>query len=79
VSKDPIESASKGATEATLEWTKQQVLDLIKQLQNRKLAFIKNADNIQLVKGERGSSEFVLLGQWVPKGQYSILVQMASR
>lgn len=73
---DPIESASEGATLAVLEWTEQKVRDLVKQFQNHKLAFIKNAENIELVKEERKSSEFSMLKQFVPKGPYSIQVQM---
>lgn len=73
---DPIESVSKGATLAILEWSEQKIRDLVKQFQNRQLAFIKNADNIELVKEERKSSEFSILRQFVPKGPYSIQVQM---
>lgn len=70
---DLIESVSKGVTEGTLEWTKQQVLDYIKRFQNRELAFVKNSQNIELVKSERSSSEYSLLSQWVPKEPYLIL------
>lgn len=72
---NPIESATEGATSAALEWTEQKVRDLVKQFQNRKLAFIKNADNIELVKEERKSTEFSILKQFVPRN-YMILVQM---
>lgn len=73
---DPIKSATEGAVLATLEWTEQKVRDCVKQFQNRKLAFIKNADNIELVKDERNSSEFSIIRQFVPKGAYSIQIQM---
>ncbi len=72
---DPIESATEGATLAVLEWTEQKVRDLVKQFQNHKLAFIKNADNIELVKEERKSTEFAILKQFVPP-TYLIQVQM---
>lgn len=73
---DPLASASEGATLAAIEWTEQKVRDLVKQFRNRQLAFIKNADNIDLVKEERLSSEFSILKQFVPKGPFSIQVQM---
>jgi len=74
---DPIESLAAGATKGALEWTEQTVKDLVKQFRNRQLAFIKNADNIELVKEERKSSEFSILKQFIPKGtKYSIQIQM---
>jgi hypothetical protein len=73
---DPIESAAKGATSAVLDWSEQKVRDLVKQFRNHQLAFIKNADNIELIKQERQSSEFSILKQFVPKGPFSIQVQM---
>jgi hypothetical protein len=72
---DPIASAAKGATLAGLEWTEQKVRDLVKQFNNRKLAFLKDADNIELVKEERKSTEFSILKQFVPEA-YIIQVQM---
>jgi hypothetical protein len=77
LSKDPIESASKGVTEGFLDWTEEKVKDAVKQFLNRKLAFIKDADNIDLVKSEKHSSEYTLLGQFIPKGgAIEIQVQM---
>lgn len=76
VTPDPITSASHGATLATIEWTEQKVRDAVKQFQNRQLAFIKDADNIELVKEERQSSEFSILKEFVPKGPLSIQVTM---
>lgn len=77
MSNDPIESASKGATEAFLDWTEEKVKNAVKQFLNRKLAFIKDADNIELVRSESHSSEYALLGQFIPKGgAIEIQVQM---
>ena len=77
MSKDPIESASKGVTEGFLEWTAEKVKNAAKQFLNRKLAFIIDADNIDLVKSEKNSSEYALLGQFIPKGgPIEIQVQM---
>ena len=74
---DPLKSATQGVTLGVLEWTEQKVKDLVKQFQNRQLAFIKSADNIELVKAERNSSEFSILKQFIPKGtKYSIQIQM---
>jgi hypothetical protein len=68
LSKDPIESASKGATEAFLDWTEEKAKNAAKQFLNRKLAFIKDSENIELVKSQTGSSEFALLSRFIPKG-----------
>jgi len=76
ISPDPIESASKGATLAIIEWSEQKVRNLVKQFRNRELAFIKSADNIELIKEGRQSSEFAILKQFVPKGPFSIQVLM---
>lgn len=74
---DPLKSLTEGATKGILDWTEQKVKDFVKKFQDRKLAFIKNPDNIELVKEERRSSEFSILKQFVPKGtKYSIQIQM---
>jgi hypothetical protein len=72
---DPLKSVAQGVTAAGIEWSEQKVRDLVKQFQNRKLAFLKNADNIELVKEERKSSEYAILKQFVPE-TYAIQVQM---
>ena len=75
--KDPIESASKGLGEAALEWTEEKVKNAVKQFRNRKLAFIKDAANIDLIKSEKDSSEYALLSQFIPRGgAIEIQVQM---
>jgi hypothetical protein len=77
LSEDAIKSASEGATKAFLDWTEERVRNAVKQFLNRKLAFIKDADNIDLVKSEKQSSEYALLGQFIPKGgAIEIQVQM---
>lgn len=76
MAEDPIRSAAEGVTLGALEFSKQQLLDWLKQFRNKKLAFIKNADNIQLVKETRNSSEYSVLKEFVPEGPYSIQVQM---
>jgi hypothetical protein len=74
---DPLKSLAAGVTEGALDWTEQKVKDLVKRFKDRKLAFIKNSDNIERVKEERKSSEFLILRQFVPKGtKYSIQIQM---
>lgn len=75
VSPDPVESAAHGATAAAIDWTEEKIRDLVKQFLNRKLAFIKDEENIDLVKAERKSTEFTILSQFVPK-TYIIQVQM---
>jgi hypothetical protein len=74
---DPLKSVTQGVTLGALEWTEQKIKDLVKQFQNRQLAFIKSADNIELVKEELRSSEFSILRQFIPKKtKYSIQIQM---
>jgi hypothetical protein len=76
LSDDPVKSASEGVASAVLDWSEQKVRDFVKQFLNRKLAFVKSAENIELIKHQRSSSEYSVLSQFVPKGPYSILVQM---
>lgn len=73
---DPVRSATAGVTDALLEWSEEKIKAAAKKLRDRKLAFIKSTENIELVKEERGSSEFSILKQFIPKGKYTILVQM---
>jgi len=73
---DPLAAVSEGATKALLEWSERKVLDFAKKFRNRELAFVRNSDNIDLIKEERQSSEFSILKQFVPKGPLSIQVQM---
>ncbi len=76
MSDDPIKSAAEGVAKAAIEWTEEKIRDAVKQFLNRKLAFIKDADNIELVKRQKQSSEYELITQYLPKGEYSTQIMM---
>jgi hypothetical protein len=59
-SKDPIESAIKGITKGTLEWSSKTILDLIKKLKEKKLAFIQDEKTIKIVKEQYNSGELAI-------------------
>lgn len=72
---DPIKSATEGVAKAGIDWTEEKVYAFLKKFRDHKLAFIKDSDNIELVKEERKSSEFSILKPFVPKFYY-VHIQM---
>ena len=69
-------SPHQGATKGALEWTDQKITDVVKQFKDRKLAFIRDPENIKLVKEERRSSEYSILKAFLQGWEYGIQVQM---
>lgn len=75
-SPDPIESAAKGFTKGTLEWTHEKLKEWIIKLKNRDLAFIKDIETINLVKEQRETGEWDFFKKYVNDNQIRILFQM---
>jgi hypothetical protein len=75
-SKDPIESAAKGATEGSLEWTEGFVKQLARRFKDRKIAFVQNPETIEVAKEQRNSSEWGLFRIYVDDERLHILFQM---
>ena len=75
-SSDPIESAAKGLTKGTLEWTHEKLKEWVIKLKNRDLAFIKDIETINLVKEQRETGEWDFFKKYVGDGKLRILFQM---
>jgi hypothetical protein len=75
-SKDPIESATKGATEGFLGWTEEKVKQLARWFKDRKIAFVQNPETIEVAKEQRNSSEWGLFRNYVDDERLHILFQM---
>ena len=73
---DPIESAAKGLTKGTLEWTHERLKEWVIKFKNRDLAFIKDIETINLVKEQRETGEWDLFKKYVGDGKLRILFQM---
>lgn len=75
-SKDAIESASKGATEAFLEWSEEKVKQLVRKFKDRKIAFVHNAETVEIAKEQRQTSEWELFRMYVNDQRLHILFLM---
>jgi hypothetical protein len=76
VSKDPIESAAKGATKGGLEYTEEKIKQLARWFKDRKIAFVQNPETIEVAKEQRNSSEWGLFRNYVDDERLHILFQM---
>jgi hypothetical protein len=72
-SKDPLESAAKGATEGALGWTEEKVKQLARKFKDRKVAFVQNPETIEVAKEQRNSSEWGLFRNYVDDERLHIL------
>jgi len=75
-SKDPVESASKGVTEAILEWSEEKVKQLVRKFRDRKIAFVHDPETIEIAKEQRQTSEWELFQMYVEDQRLHILFQM---
>ena len=75
-SKDPIESASKGAAKAIIEWSEEKVRQLVRKFRDRKIAFVHNTEIIEVAKEQRQTSEWELFRKYVDDERLHILFQM---
>lgn len=62
---DPIESATKGATEGVLNWTKDQIKDLVAKFRNRDVSFLEDPNAWQIISEERKTSEGELSHRYI--------------
>ena len=70
---DPIESASKGATKAVLDYSEEKIKDWIVKFKNRKLAFIEDRETINETIEHRKTGEWSLFKHYVESANYHIL------
>jgi hypothetical protein len=69
---DIIASATKGA----LDWTKEEIIGIVKRIQNKDLAFIEDSETIEIVRSERSSQEWHILSTYVLDKDLRIIAQM---
>lgn len=75
-SRDPVESAAKGAVRAGLEWTEEKVKQLAHRFQNRDIIFVGDPKTIEIAKEQRKTSEWGLFKNYVEDEELRILFQM---
>ena len=76
MSYDPIESASKGATEGFLNWGKDLIKKLASKFKDRKLAFIQDENTIKRVKEQYKSGELAIYKEYIANKEILFLLQM---
>ena len=75
-SEEPLESVSKGATKALLEYTESKIKTWITKFRNRELAFVQDPETINLAKEQRKTSEWNLFKEYIDDPDLRILFQM---
>ena len=73
---DPIESATKGATEGALNWGSDFIKKLALKFKNRKLAFIQDEKTIDIVKEQYHSGELAIYKEYVEDVEMLFLLKM---
>lgn len=74
---DPLEEVAKGTIEGLLNFTKENLAELVRRLQNRDIAFIEDQENIEAIRKERNSAEYKFIKDYLkPEDHFAILIQM---
>ncbi len=73
---DPLASVARGATHGLLDWTKEQLAELVARIRDREIAFVQDPDTVDLVREERKSEEWAILKGHIHDPKLRILVQM---
>ena len=71
-----IEDVSKGVTKGVLEFSKNEVISLIKKLKERKLAFIEEQKTIEIVKEQYRSGESKFYEIYIKDKNLLLLVRL---
>ncbi len=75
-SKDPVDSAAKGATKAFLEYSEEKIKQFIEKFKNRDIAFVEDSEIIDIAKEVRETGEWDLFKNYVDNEEFRILFQM---
>jgi len=75
-SDDPIESASKGATKAALEWGSDRIKELARKFSQRELSFIEDQETIDQVITQRKKPEFLFYLKYVKNRDLRLQIEM---
>ncbi len=73
---DPIESISKGATSAAIEWSEKKLATRIAKFKRRKLAFIGNLETIEIARAARKSSDWDQIKDYLDDKHLRVLFQV---
>lgn len=71
-----IKDAAEGATKGVLNWTKEQVSELIERLKNKDLGFIGNKETIDIVKEQLKAGEWNISKKFIDDKELRLLFQM---
>lgn len=71
-----IKDAAEGATRGVLNWTKEQVSELVKKLKNKDLGFIGNKETIDIVKEQLKAGEWNISKKFIDDKELRLLFQM---
>ncbi len=75
-SRDPIKSVARGVTEGLLDWSKEQVRQLISKLRDKELAFIQDKKTIKRVKELYRSGELAIYKEYIKDEKMLFLLKM---
>jgi hypothetical protein len=75
-SKDPLASASEGATKGVLDWSEEKIKGLVERFKNKDIAFVQDPETINLAKEQRKTSEWNLFKEYVDDPDLHILFQL---
>ena len=63
---DPVESATKGAVKAGIEWSEEKILQVYQDFKNKKLAFIEDRETIDRIQKQRRKGEWEHFKTYTP-------------
>jgi hypothetical protein len=73
---DLISSISTGIAKGTLEWSKDEITKMVKQLSNGELAFIEDQETIDVVKKQREKPDLKLYRKYILDRDLILQIQM---
>lgn len=73
---DIIKNAAEGATKGFLDWSKEQVLELVERFKNGSLAFVGNKYTISVVKEQLKTGEWDISSKYVTDKDFQMLIKM---
>ncbi len=75
-SKDPIESVAKGTVKGFLEWSKSEIISIVKRYKNRDVAFVGNKEEIKKIMDLRKTPEFSNFKDYLYNREHLVLCQL---
>ena len=76
IPRDPIESATRGVTKGTLDWTTEKIKELVTRFKDKELVFIKDYDTIETAKEQRKKGEWSFFVKYISDKKLHVLFQM---